>query len=117
LVFQRDRAERKVLLAIARPGSTAARRVAEIWDTVATELKQLGVPVAALLVVLLATGCGYRFAAGAPLPEGVHEVYAPVFDNKTAEPGLEVVFTQAFREELVRYGVSGGEASEARVEG
>lgn|GEM_PF-269295 len=89
---------------------------------------------AALLFIGAATAeCGYRFAAGgAPLPEGIREVYAPVFVNRTGsnpitrlgetyraanEPGVEAIFTQAFREQLLRAGVAGGPNCEARVEG
>jgi hypothetical protein len=88
---------------------------------------------ALLLSTAVVTGCGYRFAAGgAPLPEGIREVYAPVFVNRTGtnpitrlgetyraanEPGVEAVFTQAFREQLLRAGVAGSPNSEARIEG
>ncbi len=70
------------------------------------------------LVALLSAGCGYRFAApGGALPEGIRRIQAPVFDNHTAEPTAEVLFTQAFREQLGRAGVLGGDASEATVTG
>ncbi len=88
---------------------------------------------ALLLSTAVVTECGYRFAAGgAPLPEGIREVYAPVFVNRTGtnpitrlgetyraanEPGVEAVFTQAFREQLLRAGVAGSPNSEARIEG
>lgn len=66
-----------------------------------------------------AVGCGYRFTPrGAGLPEGVRSVCAPVFRNDTAEPGLELLFTRNFRQELLRAGVLGGAgACEATVEG
>jgi outer membrane lipopolysaccharide assembly protein LptE/RlpB len=71
-----------------------------------------------LLLGLLLTACGYRFAApGGALPEGIRSVAAPVFDNHTAEPAAEVLFTQAFREQLGRAGVLGGDAAEANVQG
>jgi hypothetical protein len=86
-----------------------------------------------LVSTTLVWRCGYRFAAGgAPLPEGIREVYAPVFVNRTGsnpitrlgetyraanEPGVEAIFTQAFREQLLRAGVAGGPNSEARIEG
>lgn len=88
---------------------------------------------ALILTTTLVWRCGYRFAAGgAPLPEGIREVYAPVFVNRTGsnpitrlgetyraanEPGVEAIFTQAFREQLLRAGVAGGPNSEARIEG
>ena len=70
------------------------------------------------VLLLSAVGCGYRFTPrGAGLPEGVRSVCAPVFSNNTAEPGLELLFTRAFRQELVRAGVLGGASCEASVEG
>lgn len=53
------------------------------------------------VIALLASGCGYHFAArGDALPtEGKH-VFAPTFANDTSEPGLEAAFTNAFREQL-----------------
>jgi hypothetical protein len=64
-------------------------------------------------------GCGYRFTSRAEgLPEGVRSVCAPIFRNDTAEPGLEVVFTRVFRQELERAGALGGSGScQASVEG
>jgi hypothetical protein len=71
-----------------------------------------------LALILLSCACGYRFAApGGALPEGVRSVQAPVFDNRTAEPAAEVLFTQALREQLARAGVLGADASEATVLG
>ena len=73
---------------------------------------------AALLAFLAHTGCGYHFtAAGAGFPQGIHKVFAPVIVNRTTEPGLEGVFTEALREQLARGGYLGGEGSEGRIEG
>lgn len=70
------------------------------------------------VLLLSGLGCGYRFVPrGAGLPEGVRTVCAPVFRNDTPEPGLELLFTRAFRQELVRAGVLGDLACEASVEG
>ncbi|HEX8435511.1 LPS assembly lipoprotein LptE [Archangium sp.] len=71
------------------------------------------------VLVLSGLGCGYRFTPrGAALPEGVRTVCAPVFSNNTPEPGLELLFTRAFRQELMRAGVLGGTgACEASVRG
>jgi hypothetical protein len=69
------------------------------------------------LVVVLA-GCGYRFAVGpGALPEGLTEVRAPIFVNRTAEPGLEVAFTQALRQHLTRAGVATTGSAEAEIVG
>ena len=63
-------------------------------------------------------GCGYRFAvADAPLPGGISRAHAPVFTNRTLEPGVEAPFTQEFRARLQQAGALGGESDEARVEG
>lgn len=79
----------------------------------ACKLIQIGT-VAALAVC----SCGYRFTAGgSPLPEGIHSVCAPLLANKTAEPGLEAVFTEALRERLERSGVLGGADCDGRIEG
>lgn len=71
------------------------------------------------LLLLLGPACGYRLSVrSSALPEGVRSVCAPVFRNDSAEPALEVLFTQAFRQELVRTGTLGAEgACEARLEG
>ncbi|SRR5712692_11924364 len=72
----------------------------------------------ALGLLLLLSGCGYRFTAGgAGLPGGIREVYAPIFVNKTPEPGLEAIFTQAMREQLIRAGVAGSSHSDAQLMG
>ena len=66
---------------------------------------------------LAALGCGYRFtAAGAGFPRGIHKVFAPVIVNRTTEPGLEGVFTDALREQLARGGYLGSEGSEGRLD-
>jgi hypothetical protein len=70
------------------------------------------------LACLAQAGCGYRFTAGGPaFPQGIHKVFAPVIVNRTTEPALEGVFTEALREQLARSGRLGGEGSEGRLEG
>jgi len=65
-----------------------------------------------VLVLAAGAGCGYRFTAGgAGLPEGIRSVCAPVLLNQTAEPGLEVAFTESLRAQLLRAGVAGGPGS------
>jgi hypothetical protein len=78
-------------------------------------MKRLAV---ALALAVVGASCGYRFTAGgAPLPEGVRSVCAPIFTNLTSDPGLEVAFTQALRERLIRAGVQARGDCEARIEG
>ncbi len=70
------------------------------------------------LLPLLLGACGYRFtASGGALPEGIREVYAPLFINRTAEPGLETFFTQSMREQLIRAGVAGSASSPTQLIG
>jgi len=70
------------------------------------------------LTLILLCACGYRFTAGGGgLPGGVREVYGPVFINRTAEPGLETLFTQSMREQLVRAGVAGAASCETQLIG
>ena len=99
-------------MALDRPGAAAtvarmvrARRAGWQW-------------VLAGLVSAATAGCGYRFTPrGGALPENVHAVCAPLFQNRTAEPGLETLFTQSLREQLVRAGTLAHEGCEARIEG
>ena len=71
-----------------------------------------------LAVALLSSGCGYRFTvADPPLPAGLQRAWAPVFVNRTLEPGVEATFTQAFRARMHEAGALGGEGEEAQVEG
>jgi len=72
----------------------------------------------AALAAILAAGCGYRFTAGgAPLPEGIRSVCAPVYRNRTAEPGLEALFTESMREWLSRSGAASSGGCDATLEG
>lgn len=71
-----------------------------------------------LMGLTVLSGCGYRFASDAPLlPESIRSVRVPLLINRTYEPGLETVFTQAMREQLGRVGVLGGEASDGSITG
>ena len=70
------------------------------------------------LLVLVLSGCGYRFAVGGPgLPEGIGSVHVPVFKNRSGEAEAGVWFASALAEELARSGYSGGPSSPARIEG
>ena len=50
-----------------------------------------------LLWLLVAGGCGYRLAGGEGdrLPEGVRVLYIPLFENRTKEPFLENLVSEA----------------------
>ena len=69
-----------------------------------------------MVLLLMLAGCGYRFTApNASLP--VRSAHVPFFINRTAEPGAEMPFTQAARDQLERAGRLGGPDAEAVLEG
>jgi outer membrane lipopolysaccharide assembly protein LptE/RlpB len=52
-------------------------------------------------LLLLATGCGYHtVASAAHIPNDVHTIAVPFFENRTQFPHAEVVLTQATVREL-----------------
>jgi len=60
-----------------------------------------------LLLLLLSLaclwGCGYRLAGKEThVPPGVRSVAIPTLVNQTLEPGIEIVFTQAFLKEFIK---------------
>lgn len=68
--------------------------------------------------VLGFAGCGYRLVVpGGSLPLGVKSVRVPVFENRSAEPNVEALVTEAVRERYARAGRLEGEAAEATVNG
>ncbi|MBX7114682.1 MAG: hypothetical protein K1X64_10185 [Myxococcaceae bacterium] len=70
------------------------------------------------LLLCFSAGCGYRFVRpGGELPNGIRALQVPVFKNETSESGAEAVFTQAFREQLMRAGTLGDDDADGRVEG
>ncbi len=59
------------------------------------------------IVILLAcfvpfTSCGYRFAGGEGLPQGIERLYIQLLDNKTTEPGADVVITSELKNEFIQ---------------
>lgn len=55
------------------------------------------------MVSAVDTGCAYRL--GSPdrsLPGGYHQVFVPIFKNRSMEPGVEVAFTNALIQEFER---------------
>jgi hypothetical protein len=64
-----------------------------------------------------ALGCSYHFTASGPgFPQGIQHVSVPVILNRTTEPGMDAVFTEALRDQLSRTGHLGGQGSEGRLE-
>ena len=56
-----------------------------------------------ILIVILG-GCGYRFSGGGNLPLPNKRLCINIFENRTAETGLENAFTNAFIYEFSRHG-------------
>lgn len=59
------------------------------------------------MVILLAcfvpfTSCGYRFAGGEGLPQGVERLYIQLLENKTTEPGIDIVITNELKNEFIQ---------------
>ncbi|MBX5482326.1 MAG: hypothetical protein IRZ16_10895 [Myxococcaceae bacterium] len=101
------------------PGRCLRRALTDLRPPVGWGALRVRPVIAALCVLATASGCGYRFAAGGPavLPEGIGAVRAPLFGNLTPEPGLEVVFTEALRQELARAGIETRAGAEAELTG
>ncbi|WP_448382027.1 LPS assembly lipoprotein LptE [Desulfosoma sp.] len=58
--------------------------------------------ILAVSLLVCAVSCGYRFAGdGANLDPRLRTVAVPVFENLTAEPGIEAIFTGALRQEFL----------------
>jgi len=56
-----------------------------------------------LLGLVFLGGCGYKLAGkGTHLPPGVASIAIPTLVNKTLEPGIEIVFTQALLKEFIQ---------------
>lgn len=57
----------------------------------------------ALIVLLTLSTCGYQLKdRGLSAPEGVQSIAVPVFENRTAETGLETVFPDDLAYEFTR---------------
>ena len=55
-----------------------------------------------LLCIVLVGGCGYQLVGKEThLPPGITSIAIPTFINKTFEPGIEALFTQAFLREFI----------------
>jgi len=55
-------------------------------------------------VVLLMAGCGYHFAGtGGQAPGNINSIAVDVLDNRTAQVGIEAIFTNAILTEFIRW--------------
>ena len=49
------------------------------------------------------TGCGYNFPGGGKPPGDINSIAVTVLDNRTAEIGIEAIFTNAILREFLRW--------------
>jgi hypothetical protein len=55
-------------------------------------------------VLLLIAGCGYHFAGtGGQAPGNINSIAVDVLDNRTAQVGIEAIFTNAILSEFIRW--------------
>jgi hypothetical protein len=75
-------------------------------------------PTAGLaLLALLASGCGYAVAAGAPLQGGARRVEVRPLSNHSSDPSLGAEVTAALRRELARRGALASGGPDAVIDG
>ncbi len=56
-----------------------------------------------IICVVLLAGCGYQMVGKEThVPPGLTSVAIPTFKNQTFEPGIEILFTQAFLREFIQ---------------
>ena len=66
------------------------------------------------------TSCGYRFSGGERLPQGIEGLFIQLLDNKTTEPGIDIVMTSELKNEFIkkyRVALVDREAAEAILSG
>ena len=68
--------------------------------------RRIFLPVAILTALSTLWACGYRFAATGHLPAGVSRVFIEIFENRTAETGVERLFTNDLIGEFTRMNAS-----------
>jgi hypothetical protein len=79
------------------------RRVAESLHSRAPRCQRI-VLTACILALLASFGCNYHFAGtGGQAPGDVQSVAVNVLRNNTAEIGIETIFTNAIRDEFIRW--------------
>jgi outer membrane lipopolysaccharide assembly protein LptE/RlpB len=57
-----------------------------------------------IILVVMMWSCGYRFTGGGDFPFQIKSVSVPVFENRTAETGIENVVSNDFIYEMTRSG-------------
>lgn len=79
------------------------------------------VKVLLILCMMAVTACGYQMVGKEThVPPGLYSVAIPTFKNETFEPGIEILFTQAFLTEFIqdrRVNVVSRERADSVLEG
>src|SRR5579875_3532931 len=78
------------------------------WDSSTRVIRTLPLPkgsfsIVALLMALIAGGCGYTFSAADTLPPSAHTIYVARFTNSTNYTGLQDVFMRYMKDEIARH--------------
>jgi outer membrane lipopolysaccharide assembly protein LptE/RlpB len=55
-----------------------------------------------IILAVMIWSCGYRFTGDGDFPSQVQSIFIPVFENRTAETGIENVVTNDFIYEMTR---------------
>jgi Lipopolysaccharide-assembly len=56
-----------------------------------------------LMVCLVwVTACGYRFAGSGGPPQGVEKLFIELIENKTTEPGVDILITNGLKNEFIQ---------------
>lgn len=59
-----------------------------------------------LCLILMLSGCGYGFRGSeSALPPDVERIFIPLVTNESTEAGVDLMLTEALRDEFERYGV------------
>lgn len=59
-----------------------------------------------IIAIINFSACGYTFRGGeSVLPPDVKTIFVPIVRNATTEPGIDIILTEALRDEFERYGV------------
>ena len=64
-----------------------------------------GILIRAVIIVaglVSLTSCGYRFAGSGGPPQGIERIYIQLLDNKTTEPGVDVLITNELKNEFIQ---------------
>jgi outer membrane lipopolysaccharide assembly protein LptE/RlpB len=71
------------------------------------------------LVVMLISGCGYRFSGSGVLPKDVKQVFVAMLENRTEETAIESIFTNDLIYEFARSGTlaKGKNQADAQLSG